>query len=222
MRNCWFVVLFLVRSYQWVLFQAQNHGTHGCSCCTKSTYCSTLELQVVRLYGPTSPRDETMICTSRTLTDLNVSEQNPKNLQQQLARPKLPLIGLIENPTQNPGCQWRHQRGIVWLSRWRWEGVKEYGDRLGLKNTRWICLNVHRDDSWLQKLRLKVKMLLRIFEGSMAAIYWKRWPELEHLRFQAEGIQYLLARVSSDHNPDYLLYIAGSTTQSHKLHYKPL
>ena len=26
-------------------------------------------------------------------------------------------------------------------------GVKEYGDRLGLKNTRWICLNVHRDDS---------------------------------------------------------------------------
>lgn len=56
----------------------------------------------------------------------------------------------------------------------------------------------------------------------MAAIYWKRWPELEHLKFQAEGIQYLLARVSSDQNPDYLLYIADSTTQSYKDHYKPL
>lgn len=123
-RNCCFVGLFLVRSYQWVLFQAQNHGAHGCSCCTKSTYCSTLELQVVRLYGPTFvKRDETMLCTSRTLTDLNVSEQNPKKGQQQLARPKLPLIGLIEKPTQNRSEKWRHQRGIVWLSRWRWVSV---------------------------------------------------------------------------------------------------
>lgn len=56
----------------------------------------------------------------------------------------------------------------------------------------------------------------------MLAIYWKRWPELEHLKFQAEGIQYLLAQVSSDHNPDYLMYIADSTTQSYKDHYKPL
>ena len=164
-RNCCFVVLFLVRSYQWVLFQAQNHGTHGCSCCAKSTYCSTLELQVVRLYGPTSPRDETMLCTSRTLTDLNVSEQNPL-IQQQLARPKLPLIGLIEKPTPNRSANGGTREGSF-DSRGggRWEGVKEYGARLGLKNTRWICLNVHRDDSCLQKLRLKLKMLLRIFEG---------------------------------------------------------